>query len=751
MRPLWGIAPVVIVAGLVVWLLLDTDAAPPASDAVEPGATAPAAAPSLAAPARAPEPTDPWRRLLRRLRDNENAKQGGLLFDELMERHRATPLTIEELLELALLPAKEDYTRWARWARGELRDRREEANPHLPRVLELLAHDDAAQRAAAAGTIAYFAPLEAAHVPLMVKALDPEPIPYVVGRNLVNATKGMGAELLPLAPHFIRFVAEVLKSRNEEERNFAGSISWDHVEYDVDERLAAMGPDAIPVLLEAIERYAAERRKAKEHAEDGLDVIGGMWNPTRWCVRTLREFGPEEAAPVALQLLRHDDPEVRGHAGNVLEGLKLKREDIRLQLEADLRATDPGIRRHAAQLLRTQGTAAAEALQEALADEDKSVRKAAARSLAELGVRYDSAVASLIAVVEGRDMFKALTAARTIVKWGPKAAGPAMPTLIRAWRGDDWHDLRLAKLLAPLVAKDPGILQAAFADGAPLVQAGVAQTIRRLPTLDASSKQILEQAIRSRDRATRIQAAAALARHGERGHMGVLADGLASGNQALIIAAAEGLVHYGREATSLLPKLMASLEQAHKAGGYKDDIDGALTDAIRVVGAFDLDFMRPLLVHESVEFKVTAMRAFQRAGLQGLARIEQAWPEASSDMRSEMLDVASGLLRRTGVGPGTRDAAWQIVVRASEDPAAQVRKESLYQLAREVGTYADALDLLVARIGDSSDDVAGTATYLIKERALKVHRVRAVLEEHRDHKNAYVRRNVRAILDRLDK
>jgi hypothetical protein len=130
----------------------------------------------------------------------------------------------------------------------------------------------------------------------------------------------------PVAPHLIRFVEELFQGRNETEREFSGSISWDLVECDIEERLAVLGTDAIAPVLEALERLVEARRKGAEQPGGRLDL--GMWDPASWVVRTLRELG-EDAVPTLLSLMRHEDAEVRSDAADVLAGLKIAREDIR--------------------------------------------------------------------------------------------------------------------------------------------------------------------------------------------------------------------------------------------------------------------------------------------------------------------------------------------------------------------------------------------------------------------------------------
>ena len=231
----------------------------------------------------------------------------------------------------------------------------------------------------------------------------------------------------------------------------------------------------------------------------------------------------------------------------------------------------------------------------------------------------------------------------------------------------------------------------------------------------------------------------------------MLADGLGSDIEGLPTAAASGLANYGADGRALLPKLVERMVQQTPSHAWREDEEAALTEAVAAIGAFDLDRMQPLLVHKSVYVKVAALYAFQRAGLRGLAKIERAWPNAPPTMRTEMLDVATSLLRKEGVADRLRDAAWRLVVQASTDTAARVRRSSCYQLAREVGQRPEALGLLVARIGDESSAVASTAGYLTKELGKKAAPAQAELARYRDHRDQETRRYVRGLLDVLEK
>ena len=738
-----------LVAGAI-WLLASAGDAPPARPPAradpDRGTRAPALAVRPAASDADAAGQDAWTDLLARLGSSEVPREGEQLFDEVMRRHRAMPLTLEELLELALLPARDPHGPAGTWARILLTERREEMVPHLPRVLRLLNAEDEAQRAAAALTIGLFAPLDAAHVPLMVAAMERTPVDYAVGRDLIRAMGGMGVETRPLAPHLIRFVEEIFHARTASERVFAGSVSWDHVEYDIAECLAVLGPDAIPPLLAALERQIAARTQAAE-ASGGIASFG-MWDPVSWSVRTLRGLGAD-AVPTLLGLLRHEDAEVRSDAAGALENLALVRADIRRVLEEDLRAPDALTRSQAARVLGTQGEAAVAALQRTLTDEDHEVRTRAAVSLAVLGVASDAALAPLLEVVKGPDMFAALDAARTLARWGSEAA-PALSVLTRAFRGDAWHDAHLSRLLAGLACDVPKALHDAWAEGTPVVRAGLAQTIGCLEDVDPTLLDLLERAVQREDVATRVHAAAALARHGRRTHLRVLAEGLESDVDGVAAAAAMGLAYYGADARALLPRLVVRLTPPICLAWSDEDM-AAFTEAVATIGAFDLAFMQPLLVHESIPVKVAALYAFQRAGLRGLAWIAQAWQEATPALRGEMLDVAVGLLRTEGVADDLRAEAWRQVAQASTDTAPEIRRSVCFQLPREIARHPEALDLLVARLGDTTPAVAQTAGYLVEKLGVEAAPARAEIERHRNHADPEVQRHVQQVLDRIDK
>ena len=154
--------------------------------------------------------------------------------------------------------------------------------------------------------------------------------------------------------------------------------------------LAARGADAMPVLLEALHREAAERLEA--------NLAASYTNPSQLeAVFALSAVG-RPAVPHMVELLDDEDWSLRAAAADVLGDLGATASDTVSRLARALDDESEWVRRNAVEALGNIGPAAAEAvpaLTRRLQDSESWVRHNAALALAKIGPAAAEAVPTL--------------------------------------------------------------------------------------------------------------------------------------------------------------------------------------------------------------------------------------------------------------------------------------------------------------------------------------------------------------------
>jgi HEAT repeat protein len=178
--------------------------------------------------------------------------------------------------------------------------------------------------------------------------------------------------------------------------------------------LGVAAAEAIPGLVELLEDQDAAVR---------ANAAVALWKIGRH----------PRAIPVLAEMTRRPDGPGAYQAVVALGRLASRTQEAAPALVAALRHADPDIRRAAARSLGQIGPPIIPALQEALADSDREVRRSAVEALGWIGA---AAVPTLIEALNNESPSARRAAARALGRFGP-AAKAAEPALIEALRGTD--------------------------------------------------------------------------------------------------------------------------------------------------------------------------------------------------------------------------------------------------------------------------------------------------------------------------
>lgn len=321
------------------------------------------------------------------------------------------------------------------------------AAPAVPELTRLLDEGKLAVRHEAALTLGRIGPDAASAVPTLLKLLDEESL--ILKDGALRALQGIGAaakdaipkltSLLDSSDDYVRVAAArtllaVQKEVPQDQRQrildtLATGIQSEApaVAARAAEGLAAIGSDAVPILVDVLQKAPA---RAAPAAVDALIRIGA----------------PAEKAVLELvRLSRAEDETVRLAAVTGLGGIGVLPDVSVPALIPRLADESPAVRAAAANALSRFGPAAETALDDLrrrLGDENESVRMAAARAIGSMGAAGRTAVDDLLNAINTDTGPVALAAADALAGIGK----PAVPALAEAAKKPELRGLALAVL-----------------------------------------------------------------------------------------------------------------------------------------------------------------------------------------------------------------------------------------------------------------------------------------------------------------
>ncbi|MDJ0973316.1 MAG: HEAT repeat domain-containing protein [Planctomycetota bacterium] len=747
-----------MVAAGAVWWFMDAQQASAPDAATDTAPDAPADAPSSEAALQgtadarddAPKPPSRVDRLVTQATDRDSTKRHEA-FRALKAAYEAGKVPLERLVRWALGQEAAGNGELKAWAIQELARRKPDSLALVPKVLEhALGGTEAAQNAAAE-VVRALGEVRAEDLPLVQKIFEHEQSEYWIERVLIDAMDELGPAVLPLAPVLMDWVTELLVDRAKSQREAmeAGiSVSWDHVEYDVERLLGKMGEDVIPLLIERLEKAFARPKG------DTDDLT--MWEPEGVYADALIRVG-ERGIQALIALLDRAPKDDRSTIVNALTWADGPNETIRQALLGLLTSDDDWTRREAAEGLGKHGKASIPALLEALGDANAGVRKYAAQSLKKLGVGPEDALTSLRAMLDGDDKWAALTAAETIAGFG-RAGLPALPRILELLAASDGYlHEQYAQHVAVLGAHDPGALAAAYEAGSAPLQRGLVEAacVMNRP-LPAPIQQLLVAALSSADARTQIIAAEYLMGQGHEGALGPLLRGFDSKDGYVRTMATHGLAHAGAAAAHLLPRMLERLERTDLYSARGPGLDGiseesALDRAIEALGRYDFERMFELIDHAEFDVYYAAREAFTAAGPEGLRWLLPRWDGAAQARKLAMLEICSTAWYRKGAeGEAWKAAARPIARKALADASAAVRAKAVDKLVRDPTMVAEVLPVVLKLLDGPSKDIAHGAGYRLRSLGAKAAPIEAELRALKQHPDETVRRYVLQTLDAIE-
>lgn len=666
--------------------------------------------------------------------------------------YEAGQVPLERLVALALRTEGIGNDELRAWALAELIKQKPASNRFLTEILEAGLGVDEKRQDQIAHIIRKWGVITKAQVPITKQLFEHKATEYWLKRVLVDAMDELGPDALPLAPHLMDWVRKVLvdRSKSAKEAAEAGiSVSWDHVEYDVEGVLGDMGDAVVPILVERLKRA---------WAQPDSDAMDDMWDPVGIYADAIASSG-DLGIQTLMDLLATVDPDDRSTIIHALKWVDGPNETIRLAFVDLLKDGDAWTRRQAAEALSKHGSASIPALLAALSDSDSNVRRAATRSLQGLKVPPEQALDALMRLVNGADGRAALSAAAAVAKFEVEAVR-ALPKAIE-WlgRSEDWERGQWAELVGALGRKDPGQLLRAFEAASARGREGLIYALDFMarPYPDEITR-MLEQALQGASGVTQVRAAALLIAQGHKDALGPLIAGFDSEDPLTRTLATSGLAHGGPGAAHLLPRMLERVGRDDlfygRVGGPGGEIreSGALDEAIQALGKFDLDRMLELIDHEDFDTYYAARNAFTAAREDGLAFLTRHWKDASDSRKRAMLDIAkSGMFDRGGKGGSYRAAALEFIRLALRDKVAAMRMQGIESLYRAPDMTPEVLPVLIGLLADSNLEIANTAGYRIQALGAAAKPVeaelRALAPKVHESVRAYIRKALAAIED----
>jgi HEAT repeat protein len=400
--------------------------------------------------------------------------------------------------------------------------------------------------------------------------------------------------------------------------------------------LAAVGPDAVPLLAGALRHEAAPVRSGAAAALGGIGAASasaveplsralGDPDPAvrASAARALGRIGEASrpAAPALSAVL--DDPASAVRAGAVfaLARIGLAPGDLVPALVRALEDADPGVRRDAAGSLAALGAAAAPAaaaLAARLEDADSGVRAGAASALAGLEEGAAGAVGALTRAAGDPDPAVRLAAVQALGRVGTRAvsAAPALAALLEETLGAEDHGALAAALVSALADMGPAagtavpaLLEALERGGAELREASV----EALGSLVRDPKMLVPALVR------------------------IVKDDESSSVRR---AAVSALGDVGPEAEDAIPVLLSLLDREYeRRGAY---------DAVRRIGPRSVDLLLELLEHPQRFVRALACERLGELGAdarRALPRLEELKRDDRDDRVRERAAEAIRRLR----------------------------------------------------------------------------------------------------------
>lgn len=556
------------------------------------------------------------------------------------------------------------------------------------------------------------------HMPQVARIFAQPGREYGLARDLVYVLDGVGPTSVPLAPVLVDYVGRVLADREVAAREAmeAGiSVSWDHVEFDVERLLGAMGPAVVPVLVAWLEEtYAAE----------GPDP--DRWDaPTGIVAGALAEVG-DAGIRALLGLAVDPRTRVRNDACWALAGVRKANERVRGGLLVLLRDEDPHIRSRAATALTRHGDASIPDLLRTLADPEPRVRSAASRSLSHLGVDAADALAPLLRNLEGADRGAAIAAAEALAAFG-RPGLPALPTMLARMDTDDhWLRIQVGQAAARLAGLAPGMVVAAWQQASVhgrrgLIHMLVFDGVVGEDPGDGRLAALIEGALADRDLLVRVTAANAMVASARPRGLAVLREGFGAKDGAARAIATRGLARAGAAAVDLVPVIIERLrnrEGLHAPGplarGGATDEGDALDEALVALGVHDPERMAGLLGDETWSLSYAAEQSFERQGPRGLVWLAGAWDRATPVQRLAIQGVARDAFYKqsSAEGPAWVEAGRALARKglADADPAVRLSAVEALSLDKSGGP-ALVLPVILELIGDESEDIRQGAAF----------------------------------------
>ena len=777
MRPLLAL----LVLGAVAWLAWG-GAADPGDDAPSEGAAVAdeddEPAPGLRGAGDAPAKNEPKdevprdvRALVAEMASGDADRQDAAL-KKLRAMHAKAPFPFEWFVRWALIEVPSGQSNpLVGWAISVLKEDPEKTKPFLAEILAgAVGAKESTQEAVGRLVLALRGGryggkpvLTKEHVPTLVKIFDAEGSGWGIKRDLISSIDGMGADLAPLIPSLVRYVDWVLADRRVAAKEAAEAgimVSWDHVEYDVEQILGSIGAAGVPKLVEMLRAMYEEGRKDDE---------GYFDQPTSVLMGALAGAG-EEGIRAVIAFARDPRERVRSDAAWALRDIDDPHEGVRGALIGLLKDDDSSIRERAAGALANHGDASIPDLLRALQDADASVRRAAAKSLSSLGVEADDVMAQMLTMLAGEDRHAAITAANTIASFGRDGVRALPDILARMDTDDTWLRSSLGAAAARLVPLAPqGIdhVLAAWGKASAPGRHGLLQMLAILDgpdgkggrrMLDPRLAALFRTALGDAEMVVRIEAAAHLAPTKDARVVEILRRGFEAKDGAIRTRATEGLAQVGGAAADLLPRLIERVQQEDLwHPGPAADIDGSderfiVGDAIADLGRFDNARMFELLDHENWDLSYAAQQSFDRQGLDGYAYLASVFAKGRTKQKIEALDAASSAFFKQGPkAPAIRAAARPLIQLGLEDPDPRVRLKAVESLRKDTEQRAKlTLPVLVALLDVDDDEVVSSAAYRLSLLGKDAGPARDAIASRIEGKSKPVARTLRKLVEILD-
>ncbi|MDJ0523207.1 MAG: HEAT repeat domain-containing protein [Planctomycetota bacterium] len=711
-------------------------------------------------------------RALEREMASGDADRQDAALKELRALHEKEPFPFEWLLRWALLEIPSGRSNpLVALALAELASEHpEKTRAHLTQILEsALGASERKQEAIArlvltlrGGRYGNSSVLEAEHVPVLIRIYEHEDSEWGIKRELIHALEDLGGDAAPMAPVLMDYVKEVLADRAvaAKEAAEAGiSVSWDHVEFDVERLLAGMGDDVVPRLVAVLTAMYAE----------GAQDEDGFWSDPTGIVASALAASGEAGIEALLRFASDPRERVRSDVTWALREVEKEHADVRAALLVLLQDEDADVRKRAAELLARHGDTSIPALLRALQDPEPGVRRAATKSLSALGVKAADVMAQMLAMLEGPDRRAAVAAAQAIARFGPEASSALPRILARMDTEDVWLRDNLGDAAMGIAPHAPAAVQESWRALGANARRGLIRMLVHLDGPDGHGKPrpnhpdlqaMIPGGLDAEDPWVRVRAAEHIASTSASAKVQeILRTGFTSRDGEIRTRATEGLAKLGEHAADLLPAMISRLESGKGLwlgrGGYGlsgYDENSVLGDAISDLGRYRNDLMFGLLEHENWDLQFAAGEAFDRQDSAGHAWLEANFARGSQAQKKEALDVADDAFFKQGDGvDALRASARSLIKQGLGDPDPHVRLAAVEALRKdEAEGPALVLPVLMLLLDEDDDELVSTAAYRLSRLGAKADPARAQIEARVNHRLKNVATTLRRLLETID-